>query len=177
MPKRIFLPILITTSVIGIGTGAYSATKPLNLFAQNNLSIKSNLLNNTRTIEESFIGQKPRSNDFAFARSLGVDASKVVDAQTKVKDAENNLKNEMQSIRQFIKDAIVTKAREKNIDQNIIDDYINSYQKLEDTKKQLQEKVSNDDSTVQSVKNLRAELRDNVKTFKIAELRIKEAIE
>lgn len=181
MPKRILLPILITTSVIGIGSGAYSATKPLNSYAEQNnnlnLPIKSNFQGITRTIEENFVGQKPRSSDFAFAQSLGVDTSKIKDAQTKVKDAENNLKAEMQAIRPLIKDAIVAKAKEKNIDQNIIDDYINSYQNLDDTKKQLQDKLSDGDSTIQSVKDLRIEIQDNMKTLKIAELKIKEAIQ
>jgi dsDNA-specific endonuclease/ATPase MutS2 len=178
MPKRILLPILITTSVIGIGTGTYIATQPLSSYAQisSNLPINSSSPEVTRTIEESFVGQRPRSNDFAYAKDLGVDTSKVEDAQTKVKEAEVNLKTEMQNTRTAIKDAIVTKARAKNISNDIIGKYEETYQKLTDSQRELKVKLANGDTTIQSIRDLRTKINDNLKNFKQAETTIKQAI-
>jgi hypothetical protein len=178
MPKRILLPILITTTVFGIGTGTYVSNKSINSYAQTNSNQRFNPANteSVRTLPENFVGQKPRSDDFTFAKNLGVDTSKLEEAQTKSKEAENNLKVEMQNIRLVIKDAIISKAEEKNVSSVIIENYSNSYQKLEESKNNLKDKLSKDDSTIQTIKDLRTDIRDNMKNFKAQEIKIKEAI-
>jgi hypothetical protein len=178
MPKRILLPILITTSVFGIGAGTYLATKPVRSFAQSisNIPLGSNINESQRTIQESFEGQRPRSGDFAFAKDLGVDISKVEESQTKLKMAEANLKIEMQNARVALKNAIVSKARAKNISSEIISKYEDTYRKLSISRQELRDNLANPNTTPQEEKDIRIRVKDDLKSFKVAEIAIKTAI-
>jgi hypothetical protein len=177
MPKRILLPILLTTSVLSFGANTLTiATLPA--YAQeNNISIKDQPQQSSmRTITENFVGKRPRSDDFAFAKMLGIDTQNVEDAQSKVKIAEKSLKTEMQNIQGSIQKAIIAKATEMNVSSNIIDNYANTYQNLSETKKQLEDRLTNGDGSITSVQNLRIELKQNIQDFKNAETIIKDAI-
>jgi DNA repair exonuclease SbcCD ATPase subunit len=179
MPKRILIPMLITTGVIGLGAGAIIST-PLLSHAQdnntNNTTQDNQFYNGGGMMDMMHMGKRPRSNDFAYAKSLGVDTSKVEEAQTKVKDAEANLRTEMQNVRSAIKDAIIKKAEDKKVDQKIIDDFKNASQKLTDDKKALEDALANKDTTIQTIKDLRQKVRDDMKAFKDSEKAIKDAI-
>lgn len=186
MPKRILLPVLITTGFLSLGAGTFVATPLITRAKENNKNQSSHSSNSSKFVDDNtnwygggmkhFMGKRARSNDLAYAKSLGVDTSKAEDAQNKVKEAEDNLKTELDNVRIAIKDAIIKKAQDQKIDQNLINEFYDANKKLEEDKKALSDAENKNETTVQELNDLRQQVRDARNQLRDAEMNLKDAI-
>ena len=187
MPKRILVPALITTGIFGLSSGNLFQS-PLKAYAQDT-KIQTKDENQNEFKDKSWFskdrtknqngggqdrveylqGKRPRSNDLAFAKSLGVDTASVETAQSKLKEAERELQAQLSVVRLQTHLELINKAEKKNLDSLWIDTLRESYQMWQDDQRSLDEAIKNKDKTVVSYDDLRQKIQDDKETYKAAE--------
>ena len=187
MPKRILVPALITTGIFGLSSGNLFQS-PLKAYAQdaktqtkdenqNEFKDKSwfskdqtkNQNGGGQDRVEYLQGKRPRSNDLAFAKSLGVDTTSVETAQSKLKEAERELQAQLSVVRLQTHLELINKAEKKNLDSLWIDTLRESYQMWQDDQRSLDEAIKNKDKSLVSYDDLMQKIQDDKETYKAAE--------
>jgi lipopolysaccharide export LptBFGC system permease protein LptF len=189
MPKRILVPVLITTGFFALTATNFILNPLITRADSNSQSTNLKLINKDEKVgvEEKnttkygggqgyFSGKRVRSNDLALAKKLDVDTTKVEKAQSNLKQAEKDLKTEFESIRDQVRQALIKKAEDKKVDPKIIEDYKYSVRKWEKDTKSMTDLKADPESKNRDLKETEANIKEDQQNMDDAELALQDEV-